>query len=85
MIWAILANYKGTIPYERLVSMIAVEVQTALDAAAPKAAPSDQAHALCSILTEIVTTLGFQPSVPLDHKTDLMNALTEFKHAFGIK
>lgn len=69
--------------------MLAVEVQRAMDENPQRligpAGVTKQTQALCSILTELVAVLGYQPSVPMDHKTDLMNALTEFKHAFGIK
>lgn len=98
-IWLILTNYGPSgRPQHEIQEMIANEVQKALDQDATEArqlkaieagAPSQFVRvpvtALCDLLTEIIGALNYQPDIPLEHKTDMLNALVAFKRKCGIE
>ena len=67
---------------EQVKRLIADEVQRAIDSAEPASDPRQAP--LLNCLTEIVSVLCYQPSVPQEHKSDMANALNELKAACGI-
>lgn len=76
----------------RFRKLVALEVQHVLNeqrrpagGASPEIVPSQFVRALCDLLTEIIGALNYQPDIPLEHKTDMLNALVAFKRKCGIE
>lgn len=84
-IWLLFTNYRASpvMTTERLKDMLAAEVQKAMDENPEQPPKQLPMTAVLDCVQELTAVLCHQPSVPLDHKTDLLNRLGALQRACG--